>query len=111
MLFFLLFAKVGCKDRVGQEEIKIRAVNNSGSAVTRVFMFSMDFGDLQPKDSSEYKVLEYNPLKDDSLIYLFHGGTNHARYLQMPNHGAGHYTYSIDSLKNRIVYVSLLFDR
>lgn len=112
VLLFLFFAKAGCKDSVGtQEEIKIRAVNNSGDTLTGVFMFSMDFGNLKPKDSSEYKVLEYDPLKDDSLIYCMHDGTNYARYLLIPDQGAGHYTYSVDSLKNRIVYVSMHFDR
>lgn len=111
ILFFALFAKAGCEDRVDQEEIKIRAVNSSKGEVTRVSMFSMDFGDLRSKDSSEYRVLEYDPLKDDSLIYCIYEGVNYARYLPMPDQGPGRYTYSIDSLKNRIVYVSMQFDR
>ena len=111
IFFFVFFSEVGCKSKqVHQDSIEIRVVNNSDKAVTRVSMFSMGFGDLQPNESSEYKVLEYEPLSDDSLIYCIYDDTNYARYLQMPDKGAGHYTYSIDSLKNRIIYISMKLD-
>ncbi len=70
-------------------------------------MFSTEFGDLKPRGSTEYKPFKFDPLSDDSLIYCIYDGTNYARYLPMPNKGAGHYTYSIDSLKNRIIYMSM----
>lgn len=108
VLFYLFFTKPVCEEvQVQENEVKIRTVNNSDYALTRVSMFSTEFGDLKPKDSTEYKPFEFDPLSDDSLIYCIYKGIHYARYIPVPNKGAGHYTYSIDSLKNRIIYVSM----
>ena len=85
---------------------QIRVINNSGFSLNNVTLFSMHFKDLQPKDTSAYKELKYDPLRHDPLIYCMHDGINYGRYLKIPEKEIERYTYVIDSIKNRMVYIS-----
>ncbi|MGX1930517.1 hypothetical protein [Flagellimonas sp. 2504JD4-2] len=98
-----------CNAVQGQEKdvIKIRIVNNSDKGFTNVSLFSMKFPDLQQMDTSEYKELRYDSLKHDPLIYCMNNGFNYGRYVVIPEDGPGHYTYTIDSVNNKLIYVSL----
>ncbi|RTE53810.1 hypothetical protein EHW67_07695 [Arenibacter aquaticus] len=84
----------------------IRVINSTDVSFTNVVLFSMKFNDLRPKDTSEYKMLDYDPLKDDPLIYCSAAGTRYARYLQIPEAYDEKYSYVIDSIQDGIVYVS-----
>lgn len=90
---------------------QIRVINNSEHSFTGVSLFSMPFENLMPNDTSEYKVLNYNSLKDDPLIYCISGKNNFGRYLEIPNKDVQQYTYVIDSLSNSIIYVSSQIDK
>nr|WP_298927267.1 hypothetical protein [uncultured Allomuricauda sp.] len=85
---------------------QIRVVNRTEISFTNISLFSMPFKDLGPTESSTYKPFRYNPLKQDGLIYCMNGEDNHARYLKIPGVRDGRITYSIDSLRNDIIYVS-----
>nr|WP_299067397.1 hypothetical protein [uncultured Allomuricauda sp.] len=85
---------------------RIRVINNSNQAVTHVSLFSMKFKDLMPNDTSQYKELNYNQFQDDPLIYCVSNEKNFGRYLKVPDMHVKQYTYVIDSLSNRIIYVS-----
>ncbi|PWL39160.1 hypothetical protein DKG77_13170 [Flagellimonas aquimarina] len=71
----------------------------------------MSFGDVMPNDTTEYKELDYNPLQDDPLIYCISSEENFARYLKIPDKQVKKYTYVIDSLVNRIIYISSKADK
>lgn len=108
---FLFFVQNQCFDfdkTAGQKNrnTQIRVINNSCQNVTRVSLFSMMFDDLKPNDTSEYKELDYNSLQDDPLIYCVSNGESFGRYLKVPKREVKQYTYVIDSLRNRIIYVS-----
>ncbi|WP_133067223.1 hypothetical protein [Flagellimonas pacifica] len=90
---------------------RIRVINNSEHSLSRVSLFSMNFEDLNPKDTSQYKEFDYDPLKDDALIYCVVNKKNMGRYLEIPNKEVLWMTYVIDSLKNDIVYVSSKIDK
>ncbi len=94
----------GCKNT------RIRVINNSEHSFIRVTLFSMYFGDLMPKDTSEYRKLNYDSLKDDPLIYCVTNEKNYGRYLDIPRKDVRRFTYVIDSLRNQIVYVSSQVD-
>ncbi len=85
---------------------KIRVINGSDRVFTHVSLFSMMFEDLHPNDTSEYKELRYDPLKDDPLIYCVTDGKNLGRYLTIPDETVRRFTYVIDSVGNGILYVS-----
>ncbi|MFD2098867.1 hypothetical protein [Flagellimonas iocasae] len=111
MLFFLFFSKAGCKNgQAVQETIKVRVANNSDVAFTRVALFSMDFGGLNPGNVSDYKILDFDPFRDDSLLYCTQDDYTHSTYVQMPDKDSGNYTYSIDSIRNKLVYISIELD-
>ena len=96
-----------CGAHLSQQEVtRIRVINSTALSFTNVSMFSMQFKDLQPGDSSAFKLLRYDPLRHDPLIYCMHEGVNYGRYLQIPEKGVGKYTYVIDSIKNELIYVS-----
>lgn len=112
--FFVFSQGRECESR-GVENQKvatqIRVLNNSEFSFTHVSLFSMKFGDLQPNDTSEYKSLRYDSLKDDPLIYCVKDGENLGRYLKIPDSTVKFYTYSIDSISNGILYVSSFEDK
>lgn len=95
------------KAQKGKASVQIRIVNDTEEQFTHVSLFSMKFKDLMEKDTTEYKELKYDSLKHDPLIYAINKGMNYGRYVEIPEDGAGHYTYTIDSLRNRLIYVSL----
>ena len=102
-----LFIFCANKDGAPQVQItKIRVINQTGERFTNVMLFSMKFQDLKPGDTSAYQVLDFDPLRDDSLIYCSIGNTNYARYLEIPTEGARDVSYIIDSIENRIIYIS-----
>ncbi|SHJ92744.1 hypothetical protein SAMN04487911_1605 [Arenibacter nanhaiticus] len=88
------------------QETKIRVINRTNNNFSNVVLFSMEFSDLKPKDTSEYKILNYDPLRDDPLIYCSMGEINYARYLEIPKEGVLNFTYAIDSIQEGIIYVS-----
>lgn len=116
VLFFQMFCVIGNKEVFKQATFlqdsgtQIRVINNSNLEFTHVSLFSMHFEDLQPRDTSVYKVLQFDPLKDDSLIYCMNEDKNLGRYLTIPDKDIERYTYSIDSLINGILYVSSKID-
>lgn len=89
---------------------KIRLINNTSSLYTEVSVFSMAMEDLNPSDTTLYKELKFDPLKDDPLIYCTNGGKRLGRYLQIPDEGAKYVSYVIDSVSNDILYVSYHVD-
>ncbi|NKI27098.1 hypothetical protein HCG49_11035 [Arenibacter sp. 6A1] len=88
------------------QETKIRVINRTNNNFSNVVLFSMKFPDLKPKDTSEFKILNYDPLRDDPLIYCSIGDENYARYLEIPKEGIVNFTYSIDTIQDGIIYVS-----
>ncbi|MER3318214.1 MAG: hypothetical protein RIB79_07970 [Allomuricauda sp.] len=111
-LVFIQGRKCVANGTSGQEvDTQIRVINNSGHSFTHVSLFSMKFENLQPKDTSEYKSLRYDSLKDDPLIYCVQEGKNLGRYLKIPKNMVRFYTYSIDSISNGILYVSSFEDK
>tara|TARA_R100001369_G_scaffold86579_2_gene121195 strand:+ start:2726 stop:3049 length:324 start_codon:yes stop_codon:yes gene_type:complete len=85
---------------------KIRVINRTNESFSNVVLYSMDFEDLKPGDTSVYKILDYDPLKDDPLIYCSIGDINFARYLEIPSENIRNFSYLIDSVQNGILYVS-----
>ncbi|WP_222983925.1 hypothetical protein [Flagellimonas meishanensis] len=81
-------------------------INSSTNSFTHVSMFSMPFKDLQPGDSSEFRLLRYDSLRHDPLIYCVSGGVNYGRYLKIPEEGVDKYTYVIDSIGNGLLHIS-----
>lgn len=112
-LFFCQNQSLDCENTGIQksENTQIRIINNSNQSVTRVSLFSMTFGDLMPNDTSEYRELDYNPLQDDPLIYCVSSEKNFARYLKIPDKQVKQYTYVIDSLRNRMIFISSQVDK
>ncbi|NAY91242.1 hypothetical protein GTQ34_04855 [Muricauda sp. JGD-17] len=110
----ILFMIVGtaffccCGARLSQKKelTQIRVINSTAKDFTHVTMFSMPIGELKPGDSSEFKPLRFDPLKHDPLIYCMNENINYGRYLKIPEKGVKKYTYTIDSIKNRLIYVS-----
>lgn len=89
---------------------RIRIINRSGHTFTHVSLFSMDFGTIQSGDTTEYKKLNYDPLKDDPLIYGMKDETNYGRYVNIPDEQIQRYTYVIDSIAHGILYVGSYTD-
>lgn len=85
---------------------QIRVINNTEHVFTNVSLFSMPFKTLYPGDTSEYKELVYDPLKDDPLIYCVSNQTNYGRYLIIPKGTQGEYTYRIDSIQDGMIFLS-----
>lgn len=107
VVFLGLF--VFCASKAGTDHgqrTKIRVINRSEEHFTNVMLFSMKFQDLKPRDTSAFTVLNFDPLKDDSLIYCSIGDTNYARYLEIPVDGMKNVSYLIDSIQNGILYMS-----
>jgi hypothetical protein len=86
---------------------KIRVVNHSEYTLEYVSLFSMKFDDMKPRDTSKYKSLKFDPLKDDPLMYCVVGGQNFGRYLKMPDEQQSKVTYVVDSIKKGILHVRL----
>ena len=94
----------GCASQ--DETTKIRVINASDRAFTNVSLFSMNFENLHPNDTSQYKELRYDPLRDDPLIYCVNDGKNLGRYLTIPDQTVRRFTYVIDSVANGLLHVS-----
>ena len=62
---------------------------------------------MKPRDTTKYKLLKFDPLKDDALMYCVVGGQNLGRYLKIPDKQQSRVTYVVDSIKNGILYVRL----
>ncbi len=90
---------------------KIRVLNNSEYFLKNVSLFSMSFNDLEPKAISSYRVLKYNSLRDDPLIYTTVEGQNLALYLKIPQEMEKS-TYIVDSIdiNYKVIHVSLQID-
>ncbi|MEO5789232.1 MAG: hypothetical protein ACOH2D_12070 [Gelidibacter sp.] len=102
-----------CSSKEGIHKVqktKIRVINLSEEHFTNVMLFSMNFQDLKPRDTSEYQVLNFDPLKDDSLIYCSVGGVNFARYLEIPVNEVKNVSYLIDSIQNGILYITTKYE-
>ncbi len=87
---------------------KIRVVNYTEFEMLNISLFSIKFENLNPGDSSYYKVIHYNYLKDDPLIYAKINNINLGLYLEIPVENKKN-TYTIDSvdLNNKRLYVGL----
>ena len=85
---------------------QIRVINNSRHSFTGVSLFSMRFEDLKPNDTTEFKQLKYDPMRDDPLIYCIENGKNLGRYVTIPDATVRYYSYRIDSIGNGILYIS-----
>lgn len=112
--FLVLFhgvKKCGDLDMPVQQSTQIRIINNTPHKLTYISLFSMKFPDLDPNDTSEYKVLNYNYLKDDDMIYCMQGDKKLGRYVELPDSSATHFSYSLDSVSNDILYVSSFVDK
>jgi hypothetical protein len=86
--------------------IPVRIVNHTDCIFRQVALLSTRFGDLRPNDTTEYRRVKYNVLKDDPLIYATVDGQHVGRYVKIPEEESKQYTYVIDSLKNKVIYVS-----
>ena len=109
--FFIWLVLVCCSSHtelIAQGVTKIRVVNNSSYKLTDISLFSIPFEDLKPKDTSEYKVLNYDYHKHDPLIYSRANNTNLVRYLAIPPENAKKFTYSIDSIHNKVIFISTI---
>ena len=84
----------------------IRVINSTDVSFTNVVLFSMKFENLGPKDTTAYQILDYDPLKDDSLIYCTNGESDYAHYLEIPSDDVRNFSYRIDSIQDGIMYVS-----
>nr|WP_297782589.1 hypothetical protein [uncultured Allomuricauda sp.] len=71
---------------------------------TQVSLFSMEFGDLYPNDTSDYKTLNFDQLEDNDMIYCVQDGERLGRYVMLPDSTAKYFTYSLDSVGNGILY-------
>lgn len=89
---------------------KIRVINHTDESFTHVSLFSMKFQDLAPADTSAYQNLDFDPLRDDPLIYCSVGDNNYARYLEIPAEGMKKFSYILDSVQNGILYVSMVHE-
>lgn len=90
---------------------QIRVINNSRHSFTGVSLFSMRFEDLKPNDTTEFKQLKYDPMRDDPLIYCIENGKNLGRYVTIPDATVRYYNYRIDSIGNGILYISSFEDK
>lgn len=109
LLGYILVFCEGQKNFVEQEITQIRLINNSNFKITNILAFSISFSDLNPRDSTEYRTLKYDFLKDDPLLYIKVRNENLSLYLKIPDYPSK-YTYNIDSiqLEKKVIYVSLL---
>lgn len=87
-----------------QESTQIRIINNTMYKFTQVSLFSMEFGDLYPNDTSDYKTLNFDRLEDNDMIYGVQDGERLGRYVMLPDSTAKYFTYSLDSVGNGILY-------
>lgn len=92
-----------------QQETKIRIVNLSQYKISDLSLFSIQFVDLNPKDTSEFKILNFKELEDSPMIYGTANGTRLSRYLEIAPLKIN-YTYRIDSIQieNRVIHVTLI---
>lgn len=106
LCFIFIFCSHEGDLRLQETNTRIRVINRTDKMFTRVSMFSIPFGDLKPGDTSKYKILEFVPLKDDPMIYCEMDGDNLARYLKIPDKNSVLLSYSIDSVVDKIMYIS-----
>tara|TARA_R110002049_G_scaffold296797_1_gene485193 strand:- start:27550 stop:27906 length:357 start_codon:yes stop_codon:yes gene_type:complete len=104
---FVLLVFCASKNEIPHlQSTQIRVVNRTNESFTNVMLFSMKFQNLMPNDTSAYRILNFDDLKDDSLIYCSTGDINYARYLEIPDDKVKFFTYIIDSIQDGILYVS-----
>nr|WP_288936015.1 hypothetical protein [uncultured Allomuricauda sp.] len=99
------------RNNSNQESTQIRIINNTRHKLTQLSLFSMKFGDLYPNDTSQYKTLKFNQLKDDDMIYCLQDGEGLGRYVMLPDSTAKYFTYSLDSVSNGILYLSSFVEK
>ena len=87
-------------------KIKYRIVNNTALHFTNISVFSKNIGTLKAYDTISYSAINYNSLKQDPLFYGVYNEVNYARYLVLPKKNNERVTFSIDSLANKIIYIS-----
>ncbi len=92
------------RNNLTQESTQIRIINNTMHKFTQVSLFSMEFGDLYPNDTSDYKTLNFDQLEDNDMIYCVQDGERLGRYVMLPDSTAKYFTYSLDSVGNGILY-------
>lgn len=106
-VLLVLFIFYSSKEWINNAQtIKIRVINHSEEDIKNVMLFSKKFQDLKPRDTSDYQVLDFDPLRDDPLIYCSIGDVNYGRYLEIPGKGSMNVSYFIDSIQNGILYIS-----
>lgn len=86
----------------------IRIINNTEHVFSNVSLFSMNFEDLQPHDTTAYRKLSLDILKDDPLIYCMEDNFNYGRYVQIPEEEGGKFSYRIDSLQNGMIHIEFI---
>ena len=110
-LFLSLILFIGttqnCNGRDHEElgATKIRLINNSNLSFTQVALFSKPFEHLEPKDTTEYVELIYDPLRDDPMLYCVFEGKNLGRYVEIPEKGIRNASYVIQDLRDGVLYV------
>lgn len=109
-VFLILFIFCSIKEWINNVQItRIRVINHSEERIANVMLFSRKFQDLNPGDTSAYQVLDFDPLRDDPLIYCSIRGVNYGRYLEIPGNSSKNVSYLIDSIQNGILYISTDF--
>ncbi|WP_158976796.1 hypothetical protein [Cellulophaga sp. L1A9] len=88
------------------KKIKYRIINNTSLNFTNVSIFSNQIGTIKAYDTIGYAVTNYDSLKHDPLFYGIYDEVNYARYLLLPKTNNERVTYSIDSIANKIIYIS-----
>ncbi|MEO2051232.1 MAG: hypothetical protein ABGX00_05675 [Allomuricauda sp.] len=71
----------------------------------------MNFEDLQPHDTTAYRKLSLDILKDDPLIYCMEDNVNYGRYVQIPEEEGGKFSYRIDSLQNGMIHIEFIKEK
>ena len=105
LMLFLIFLAVNSSEQKLQW---FKVWNRSDSVIHNLHLFSNSLALLAPGMESDYLIYKHSPLTDDTMIYCEINGQRYARYLELPSDKAEYFTYSIDSLQNGILYVSML---
>lgn len=109
-VFLILFIFCSIKEWINNVQItRIRVINHSEERIANAMLFSRKFQDLNSGDTSAYQVLDFDPLRDDPLIYCSIRGVNYGRYLEIPGNSSKNVSYLIDSIQNGILYISTDF--
>ncbi|NER11541.1 hypothetical protein SAMN06265375_10393 [Muriicola jejuensis] len=87
---------------------KIRLANSTGFELSNISLFSIKFENLNPGDTSGYKEINYDYLKDDPLIYTTINHIILGLYVEIPKENKKN-TFIVDSvnMENKRLYVRL----